>query len=133
MTFSDPTFDIMNDAREIVFQTALDVGLSPGTTRQVEVQQLWDETVYSSQYLYLALAVAITLIATLCVFRISLGWWHLGREVSLSPIEVAKAFAAPVLYNASSNAEVAALVKEVGARRLRYGAVWNDEDDGEEA
>ena len=79
---------------------------------------------YNSQYLFLFLAVAITLLATLCVFGISLGWWRLGREVSLSPVEVAKAFATPVLYDAGSNAEVVQLSREVGKKRVRYGATW---------
>ncbi|KAI4654379.1 uncharacterized protein J4E78_007425 [Alternaria triticimaculans] len=130
--FTDPTFDIMSDARELAFRAALYADHIPETTFQVEVQQEWAKIIYRSHYIYLAFAVAITLIATLCVFSISLGWWHLGREVSLSPIEVAKAFAAPVLQNASSNAEVEALVKEIGSRRVRYGATWNDENDIEE-
>jgi hypothetical protein len=55
----------------------------------------------------------------------------LGREVSLSPVEVAKAFAAPALQEASSNAEVEQLVKEIRGQRVRYGATWWD-DEGED-
>ena len=128
-TFTDPTFDIMSDARELAFRMALYTAPNPNNTYHIEVQEEWAKIIYRSHYIYLAFAVAITLIATLCVFSISLGWWHLGREVSLSPIEVAKAFAAPVLQNASSNAEVEALVKEIGSRRVRYGATWNGEED----
>ena len=57
MTFSDPTFDIISDAREIAFRIALSGAQE--STCQVEVQQAWSQTVYSSQYLFLFLTVAI--------------------------------------------------------------------------
>lgn len=81
---------------------------------------------YKSQYVYLAIAVAITVLASLSVFGLLLGWWKPGRNVTLSPIEVAKAFAAPSLQDAHSNADIKTLLKTTGHRRLRYGAVRDD-------
>lgn len=48
---------------------------------------------------------------------------HLGRSVSLSPVEVAKAFNAPLLVEVDSNAEVKKIVEQIGVTRVRYGAV----------
>ncbi|KAH5332489.1 hypothetical protein HBI12_054130 [Parastagonospora nodorum] len=130
MNFFDPTPDIMSDAREIAFRIALDIpnqgGKPQDYLKTIEVQQLWSQIVYKSQYIYLAVAVAITVLASLSVFGLLLGWWKLGRKVTLSPIEVAKAFAAPSLHDALSNTDIKALLKTTGHRRLRYGAVWDD-------
>jgi hypothetical protein len=51
------------------------------------------------------------------------GWWRLGRTVTLSPIEVAKAFDAPQLAGVDSNAETSTLLKVIGDRPVKYGAV----------
>ena len=51
------------------------------------------------------------------------GWWLLGRPVSFSPLEVAKAFGAPMLSNCNSNASGRDIAKaDVGATRVQYGA-----------
>lgn len=129
-TTRDPTFDLMSDVRQIAFRTAVHLGIySQSTdtvqTQVIEVQQLWSQIVYKSQYTYLAVAVVITILAALCVFIILLGWWDLGRNVTLSPIETANAFAAPTLQDAKSNADIDALLETMGLRRFRYGAVWD--------
>lgn len=41
----------------------------------------------------------------------------------MSPIETAKAFRAPMLESSDSNAEANNLLREVGHRKIRYGAV----------
>lgn len=46
----------------------------------------------------------------------------------MSPIEIAKAFNAPLLAMENSNAKVKELVKSAGHKPVRYGAVvsWDD-------
>lgn len=51
-----------------------------------------------------------------------LGWWHVGRTVSLSPIETAKAFGASGFRTRDSNAEGKAILKTIGRHGVRYGA-----------
>jgi hypothetical protein len=131
LTFRDPTFDIMSDAREIAFRTAvyaaMDSELVQWDDKQtIQAQQLWSQIVYKSQYIYLTVAVSLTVLAALSVSILLLGWWKLGRDVTLSPVEIAKAFAAPSLHDANSNATIGALLKTTGYRRLRYGAVWHN-------
>lgn len=79
--------------------------------------------VYISSYLFLALAVLLSLLGWIATLPVFLGWWHLGRAVSLSPIETAKAFGAPGLDTKDSNVDVQAILKEVGEREVRYGAM----------
>lgn len=49
----------------------------------------------------------------------------------MSPIEIAKAFNAPLLAQENSNDEVKNLVKSAGSKPVRYGAVisWHDAED----
>jgi hypothetical protein len=51
------------------------------------------------------------------------GYWELGRRFSMSPVETAKAFNAPLLRNDDSNASIKNLVEELGHLKVKYGAV----------
>lgn len=74
----------------------------------------------------------VTVLATIWVAIVFLSLWQLGRDMSMSPIEIAKAFAAPSLATATdSNASVETLLQEVGNLKVRYGAVWDAENDFE--
>ena len=123
--WSNPTDDMLAAARELAFRTALHAANSTNATNIQTIQASSENTVtvYHSHYLYLILAVGFTLLSTICVIPIFLGWWNLGRHFTLSPIEIAKAFDAPLLLNSDSNLNAQELLREVGERPVRYGAV----------
>jgi hypothetical protein len=141
ITWVDPTSDMLGAARELAFRSALFAAANNVTSlddtdnngkyrdpseyiQHIQVQQSSLQAVFKSHYRFLAIALVFTLLAALSVVPIFLGWWSLGRKVSLSPIETAKAFAAPVLARApDANAELKPLLREVGDLRVRYGAV----------
>jgi len=145
LSFFDPTSDAMDTVREISWRASLYIPAEnlevqgnrsrpQNLTRtewdaaylqRIEVQQATKQVVYRSQYVFLAFAVTMTVSTMACVLGLSFGWWHLGREVSLSPIEIAKAFAAPSLQIANSNVSVSTILKELGGERLSYGASWD--------
>ena len=52
-----------------------------------------------TQYQYLLGAIAIMMLSVTAIISILKGWWVLGRTVSLSPLEIAKAFNAPLLHS----------------------------------
>lgn len=54
------------------------------------------------------------------------GWWKLGRDMSFSPLEIAKAFRAPVLDDYHSNSRGRHIAKAGGDKRLRYGVIELD-------
>lgn len=90
--WSDLTDDMLGTARDLAFRTALRAAnVINATNIQVfgasEHNML---SVYKSHYLFLALALVFTL--CVCVTPSLLGFWRLGRNVTLSLIEVAKAF-----------------------------------------
>ncbi|RDL32562.1 uncharacterized protein BP5553_09018 [Venustampulla echinocandica] len=124
--WSDPTDDMLSTARELAFRVAIHAANSTNATNTQTISATSVDvlTVYVSHYLYLGLAVFFTLLSTLCIAPTFFGWWALGRKVSLSPIEIAKAFDAPILSNSlDSNLDADDLLKEVGDRPVRYGAL----------
>lgn len=120
--FKSPMGDFLQTARELMFRTAV-AAANSSTVQHVSANETIRVNVYRSQYLFLGLASLASFIAVLLVALTFNGFWLLGRNFSLSPIETAKAFDAPMLRNNDSNAPVGDLLKDVGGRQVKYGAV----------
>jgi len=91
------------------------------TSQDAEVNMTFDEAVYEIQPQWLAWAFALISLATLAVLSTYWGWWHLGRPVSMSPLEIAKAFDAPLMRHADPNGSVEDHLKISGDTLVRYG------------
>ncbi|KAL9632908.1 MAG: hypothetical protein Q9204_003612 [Flavoplaca sp. TL-2023a] len=120
LSFRDPTDDILADMRELMFRTAVR-SAQAADVQQVTTLESFDTPVFRSNYRFLAIAVLFSVLGWLATIPVFLGWWHLGRAVSLSPIETAKAFGAPGLGNRDSNADARAILKATGKHEVRYG------------
>ncbi|KAI9729176.1 MAG: hypothetical protein M1834_007083 [Cirrosporium novae-zelandiae] len=127
MTWRDPMDDMVNAMRQIAFRTALRAAADnltlENSTQVTEYQGNEMFTGYSSDYTYIALAVIVTLLGVIAIMPTYWGWWELGRETSMSPVEIAKAFGAPLLANVDSNATARQMLAEVGGKKVRYGEV----------
>lgn len=126
ITFKDPMNDILEAVRDLMFRTAIAAAnnsANSSDTQQVMAQETLTIPVYESQYLFLGLAIMCSAAGCLAIFLIILRWWSIGRTVSMSPVETAKAFGPPQLRNSDSNANINVLLKEVGDRPIRYGVV----------
>jgi len=137
--FRDPTNDILNALHEIMFRTALKTANAADTvliqnaqgnrtfeTKQsVHATQTAVQNVFLSQYGYLVGALAVMTLGVLTVIPTFHGWWKLGRSMTLSPMETANAFNAPLLNQQQlhSNADVDQLMRDIGDRPVRYGKV----------
>ncbi len=121
-TWADPTADLLAAARELMFRSAIATGNS-STVQRVLATDSSIRTVYCSNYIYLGLALLMTFLGLGFVAPIFYGWWNLGRKVSLSPVETAKAFNAPLLRRFDSSGDVDALLKDVRGRAVKYGEV----------
>ncbi|RPA77419.1 hypothetical protein BJ508DRAFT_171406 [Ascobolus immersus RN42] len=87
--------------------------------------------VYVSNYPFLGIALAVVLVAALVVLLTFIGYNKLGRSVSMSPIEVAKAFGAPLLESGGSNESIEGLLKLMerrGMGEVQYGEVLVGEE-----
>ncbi|KZF24777.1 hypothetical protein L228DRAFT_281818 [Xylona heveae TC161] len=87
--------------------------------------QASNHTVYVSHFKYLAGALVVMSLGILSVLPTFNGFWHIGRHVTLSPIETAKAFNAPILRTkpSHSNANMTQLLSLLGKKRVKYGEI----------
>ena len=85
------------------------------TDQEVKVTMTFEENVYETQPEWLAGAFAVIAIACLSIFPTYWGWWRLGRPVSMSPLEIAKAFDAPLMQHADPNGSAADHLRTVGS------------------
>lgn len=124
----------------------MDPGLEYNYT--VEGVRVDEVTVYSSDTGYFAGAATIELFTILIVLYTFYGWWRLGRDVSLSPLETAKvggihafpyqqsrilttklqAFDAPLLVDIPPRRNGREIGKIEGKRKVQYGRVVHDAD-----
>jgi hypothetical protein len=111
-------------ARELAFRIAVTSAnpLSEDDLQKADATIQRNIIVYSTNFQIMGIALLLTLLPAIAVFSTLLGWWELGRDVTLNPIETAKAFDAPALDGVNSNATVMAMLKDVGDRPLQYGA-----------
>ena len=130
MVFKDPTADILAGVRELMFRTAIASANEsfPADIQRVTAVDSIETQVFKSTYLYLVIGVSVSLAAWLATSLVFFGWWNLGRTASLNPIEIAKAFGAPGLRSEDANAEAEELIKEIGTRQVRYGAISSGRD-----
>ncbi|KAK5994631.1 hypothetical protein PT974_05113 [Cladobotryum mycophilum] len=122
MTWTDPMPYVLDAVRELTFRTA--IAFSNDTFYQ-PVQGIQQRTVnrYDLRGAYLGGALAIIALGAFSVAWLFNEYWLLGRRVSMSPVEIAKAFQAPMTAGASSNAGVDVILRQVGGREVKYGVV----------
>ena len=120
----DPTDDLVAAIREITFRMAFEAGGTDVESQVMQAERQAIEVVYRSDYVFLGLSLILIWSSAVAVVPLMLKWWRLGRQMSLSPIEIARAFGARELVSGSgSNSSASELMKEVGSRELRYGEV----------
>ncbi|KAK4202586.1 hypothetical protein QBC40DRAFT_321469 [Triangularia verruculosa] len=132
--FKDPAPLIYNAIRELSLRSALKAAnvSDPSHGQQLEGEEKTTVAVYIAKFGLLYGAVAVTMLATLSVIPLYHGFWKLGREVSMSPLEIAKAFRSRQLDGVPSNSTVQGLLKGAGERPVMYGvvdAVFGDEKE----
>lgn len=119
LKWSDPTEYILDSMHDFLFRTSL----SASTNADIQVfsvQRTYLALIFQSNHGYLAAALAVMLAAVSAVLFQLWGWWELGRQVSLSPLELAKAFGAPVMQCAEENLAVDEILKLTGKTRVQY-------------
>lgn len=142
VSWNDPTDDILTAFNEMMFRSAIQAaGSEPilynlavpdgGANKTFSSQnsatatQSSTRNIYLTNYKYVVGSAVVMMIAILAVIPTFEGFWHLGRSISMNPIEVAKAFDAPILGGpaALSNADIDLLDSHLGKRRVLYGEI----------
>ena len=84
--------------------------------------------VYRADMAYFAAAASVQVFAILIILFTFYGWWRIGRDATFSPIEIAKAFDAPLLKDAPSTQSRYRVALIESDRKIQYG-VLNDDFD----
>jgi hypothetical protein len=123
----DPTNYMINQIRQIAFrasvQAAKDNATSSNATQFIQYTGDSAETIYVTDFRLIAIAAFLNILAIIVILPTYRGWWKLGRQFSLSPLEIARAFGAPLLRETESNATWEHISEQVGARKVKYGYI----------
>ncbi|RYP51331.1 hypothetical protein DL768_003335 [Monosporascus sp. mg162] len=123
MTWADPMADVVAAIQELTFRAAVFHSNATTPMQRIEGEETTRITVYTANYNYLAGVLVLMIVATLAMLPLFHGWWHLGRDVTLSPVEIAAAFRAPHTEGGDPNADVYTLLRQIGKRKARYGII----------
>ncbi|QDS77775.1 hypothetical protein FKW77_005240 [Venturia effusa] len=107
--------DLGKEKRQLLYKAKTS---SVSFMKDLEAYTLYLTTFYVSHWAFLWAAIA-SLLTCVCLLLPSYwGFWQLGRKVTLSPMEIASPFQAPVLSNdaVASGGDVAVLLEETGKR-----------------
>ena len=126
--FTDPSQELLQAVRELMFRSAL-ASATASDRQHVTAHQVYKKPIFRWQSSYLVVALIVTGLAVMAVLPLYNGYWNFGRNVSMSPVEIAKAFGAPTLQGVNPNAEAKGLVGAVGSREVRYGVVGGADED----
>lgn len=128
--WTDPTSHILSALNQIAFRVSINAAqfpfrntTSPPAPQILQMQEVRTINVFKSIYRYMAASTVLTIVCVALVLPTFRGWWELGRSVTLNPLELAKAFDAPLLNGPGSNAPLHELVRTMGMRNVRYGEV----------
>lgn len=91
------------------------------TSQQVSAPIIKSFNAYQTDLAWLISGCAIIAVACIAVVPMYWGWWNLDRSFTLDPLETAKAFDAPILWDAPTNASPAAWSSSLQQRQVYYG------------
>lgn len=132
MTWSDPREDMINNIRELMFRSALNVANATGDPvqfRRADASVTRIGIVYTTHWRFYGIAIGCMFVQVLFILFLIRGWHKLGREVSLDPFEIAKAMGAPLLNDGSSNSSADQILDLLGSKRVKYGELIGRETE----
>jgi hypothetical protein len=119
LEWSSPTEYVLNSMYDFLFRASLSAS-TDNDSQTFSVQRTSLALIFESNYGYMAAALALMLVASSAVLFQLWGWWELGRQVSLSPLELAKAFRAPVMQKTNEISAVGGILEVTGKTEVRY-------------
>ncbi|KAF1849419.1 uncharacterized protein K460DRAFT_415794 [Cucurbitaria berberidis CBS 394.84] len=77
---------------------------------------------YQTNTTFVMLGIVVSLASVIAILPLYYGYWDFGRKVSLNPLEIARAFGAPLLDGLDGNLTSTGVEMERGAVTVKYGA-----------
>ncbi|KAF2865479.1 hypothetical protein BDV95DRAFT_586487 [Massariosphaeria phaeospora] len=81
------------------------------------------QAVYRTDKALVISGIFLSIASVAAIIPLYAGFWDLGRKVSLNPLEIARAFGAPLMETLDGNATADMVTIERGDLAVRYGAV----------
>jgi hypothetical protein len=133
--YPDPLIGLIREINNFAFVSALWIKSAPlaDITDRFAFDELYPRQnvsstvsgyvdVYQTDYYFMLGAIIATFITVLLVLPVYWGFWQLGRKVTLAPLEIVKAFNAPIFSGVQEkNGTFEEVLDEVGQRRVQYG------------
>ncbi|KAI9147346.1 hypothetical protein HJFPF1_12365 [Paramyrothecium foliicola] len=133
-SWSNPMDDLIEVARELGFRASLHYARSNASDVQtVPIRRGFTVLVYVTDYSKLAIAVVVSFVGIFAVLPVFWGWWELGRNVTMNPLEVASAFErmsgeGSIFRGTDPNASASGIIKNANSvGKIRYGALEGDD------
>ncbi|KAF2710105.1 hypothetical protein K504DRAFT_404968 [Pleomassaria siparia CBS 279.74] len=147
LTWRDPMPDILTKMQSLLFRITVDMAASDGSVftptytdaSLASLRKAWNQTipitstrtanVYRTNKIFVILGILFSMAGVAAILPLYTGFWELGRKVSLNPLEIARAFGAPLVEGLDGNITAEVVCIERGGMAVRYGAL---ERHGEE-
>jgi hypothetical protein len=126
-TFKDPMEDMLDKFREIAFRASVRAGKDRAFVTDAQQSVTYHGTanhsIYITDFRYMIAAAVVSFASIVAISATFYGWWQLGRTATLGPLEIAKAFDAPLLAQVGSNVNLSdnRNLGDVGATKIQYG------------
>ncbi|KAK0644105.1 hypothetical protein B0T16DRAFT_460192 [Cercophora newfieldiana] len=125
----DPTDAIVSSMTDILFRTGISAAtFPPYQNQEIEAVQVTQTLVFETNYLFLYITAAIAVCATIVIGTTFHGFWRLGRWMTLSPIETARAIDPSLFQGSGTNTDIAKLIQSRGYQEVQYGICEEDRD-----
>jgi hypothetical protein len=82
-----------------------------------------NDGIYEVDVVFVAMGIVVSFSGVMAIMPLYYGHSELGRHVSLNPLEIARAFGAPLFDGVDGNVTASDIEVERGHLRIRYGAV----------
>lgn len=134
LTWRDPMQDMIDKMQSLAFYVTVDMANSNSTTfAEKRKSQDWNQTVtvtatdirttYSTSTAFVTVGIILSILGVIGILPLYMGFWELGRSVSLNPLEIARAFGAPLMVGLDGNTTPEMVCLERGGMPVRYGAL----------
>jgi hypothetical protein len=128
--WSNPMDDLIEVARELGFRASLKYAQTNSSdTQHVEYESGLTVLVYVTDYNKMAAAIVVSIVGILAVLPVFWGWWELGRNVTMNPLEIASAFErmsseGSIFNGTDPNGDASHIVKGASTiGKIQYGAL----------
>lgn len=137
-SFRDPQPDVIASVNKLMVYIGAFAGSLPNHEKQGDMDPglAWETEItgyqsgtapqFHTDYWYFFAAALIEVVCVAFIAPTYWGWWRIGRPVSFSPLEMAKAFESPMLSDCYSNSNGRTLAKYATDEPVRYGLVPGD-------